>query len=149
MKYITLFFLLSLCVHLNHARNFTNHTVVHGFGNYINGTKRIEQDYDWRPYWKNECVLVNGGEECHYKKDDFPIQITQTYQIPLRENTFWIMPNRTTGTPITSGATYTGKIKGGRIILLWMREKNHDIASWWLDDVENRIITASDNPTYN
>ena len=147
MKYIPLFVLLSIC-HLNYARNFTNHTIETGFGNYINGTVRTEKDLDWRPYWKNDCILVNDGEECHYKEDDFPIQITPGYQIPLRENTFWIMPTKK-GIPILPGGTYTGKIKGGRIILLRMLEKNHDLASWWLDDVEDRIITEYDDQQYN
>ena len=148
MKYIALFILLSIC-HLNHAaRNFTNHTIESGFGYYINGTVRTESDIYFRPYWKNDCTLVNGGEECHYKKDDFPIQITQTYQIPLRENTFWIIPTKN-DTAIMPGAMYTGKIKGGRIILLLTPEKNHDLASWWLDDVEDRIITGYDSHVYN
>ncbi len=142
MKYFrTLFFLLSIC-HVVHARNFTEHTVPLG---YVTGN---ESDPFFRPLWRNECVTKNRGEECHYKIGDFPIQYTQKYMIPLRMNTHWVAPLQK-NQPLFEGAMYTGNIKGGRIILLWMSQKNHKDAKRWLDEAESRIISRYDENVYN
>ena len=133
MKYIVLLLILSFW-HIN-ARNFTNYTIPYGI---LEGDN---PDPYFQPYWKNECVLVNNGMECHYKKDDFPFQFNQHFHIPLKENTFWVSPMYQ-GFEIMDGGMYTGKLKGSRIILLMMPEANHDYASWWLDDAEDRIISS-------
>ena len=68
--------------------------------------------------------------------------------IPLRMNTYWVAPLQENQT-LFEGAMFTGNIKGGRIILLWMSQKNHKDAKRWLDEAESRIISRYDQNVYN